>query len=54
MNDQPNAIDPLTILAQMAVQLHELYLSYVAAGFSEAQALYLVGKLIEASTGTPT
>jgi hypothetical protein len=43
--------DPLTELGQAAVQLHELFCSYVAAGFTEQQALYLIGKLISGSAG---
>lgn len=40
--------DPLTELQQGAAQAHELYLSYVGAGFDEQQALYLTGKVITA------
>lgn len=38
MNEPP---DPITGMAEMAVQIHELYESFVAAGFTEAQALEL-------------
>lgn len=44
MSPGPN--DPITDLAAMAVQLHELYESYLAAGFTEHQALYLVGRMV--------
>lgn len=40
--DKPELVDPLTELAAGAAQLHELFLSFVAAGFSEVQALQLV------------
>lgn len=33
-------------LAQAAVALNELYLSLVEGGFTEEQALYLVGRLL--------
>lgn len=35
-------VNPITALAAAAAQLHELYKSYVAAGFTEEQALRLV------------
>lgn len=38
---------PLTPLAQIAAALHELFTSLTTAGFTEAQALYLVGKHVE-------
>lgn len=38
----PLPVDPVTALAAAATQLHELYESYVAAGFTEEQALRLV------------
>ena len=34
--------DPLTDFAACAVQLHEAYTSFVAAGFTEAQAMQMV------------
>lgn len=33
--------DPMTALAQGATQMHELYDSYVRAGFTEDQALQI-------------
>ncbi|MEV8637779.1 hypothetical protein AB0395_39645 [Streptosporangium sp. NPDC051023] len=41
--------DPITQLAQGAAQLHELFMAYVNAGFTESQALYLIGQMIQAS-----
>lgn len=34
--------EPLTQLAENAIQLHEMYLSYVQAGFRDDQAFDLV------------
>lgn len=45
--DEPQ--DPITELQEGAHQAHELYLSYVNAGFDEQQALYLTGKVITAA-----
>ncbi|MGI5274856.1 hypothetical protein ACQEUU_37385 [Nonomuraea sp. CA-218870] len=47
----PEPEDPITQLAAGAAQLHELYASFVAAGFTESQALYLVGQALAASIG---
>lgn len=41
--------DPITLLGEAAAQIHEVFLSYVAAGFTEQQALYLVGQILTAS-----
>ena len=38
--------DPTTMLAQGAAQLHELFLAYVAAGFTEAQAMQVVSAMV--------
>ena len=41
-------------MAESAVAMHELFLSLVKAGFSEQQALYLVGQALRAgSSGSP-
>ncbi|MEO3856220.1 hypothetical protein [Acrocarpospora sp. B8E8] len=45
----PDPQDPLSALAAAAAQLHELFTTYVAAGFTETQALYLVGQMVAAS-----
>lgn len=39
-DDMP--LDPLSMLAAGAAQLHEAYESFIAAGFTEAQAMQLV------------
>ena len=45
MTTEPN--DPLTLLRQAAVQMHEMFKTYVEAGFTDHQALYLVGQMIQ-------
>ncbi|CAM5625861.1 hypothetical protein STENM36S_08714 [Streptomyces tendae] len=47
----PEPQDPITQLAAVAVQLHELYEAYLAAGFTEAQAFELVKVTLAASVG---
>ncbi|BFP50081.1 hypothetical protein KCMC57_64490 (plasmid) [Kitasatospora sp. CMC57] len=37
---------PLTQLAQSASAMHEMFVAQVAAGFTEAQALYLVACMV--------
>jgi len=49
----PEPEDPITLLAQGAAQCHELYMAYVGAGFTESQALYLVGQLVAAAVRGP-
>ncbi|MBZ6207560.1 hypothetical protein KVH31_13730 [Streptomyces olivaceus] len=43
--------DPITQLAAAAVQLHELYGAYIAAGFTDVQAFELVKVTLAASVG---
>lgn len=38
--------DPFSELQQAAASLHELFVSYVGAGFTEQQAIYLVGQIL--------
>jgi hypothetical protein len=45
--------DPMTQLAEGAASTHELFLSYVGAGFSENQALYLVAQFVTAAIRGP-
>lgn len=47
MSDQ-GPQDPLTGLAQAAAAIHEMFTAYVDAGFTEQQALYLVGRIVAA------
>lgn len=57
MNDNPanpqQPDDPLTVLMEGAAQTHELFRAYVDAGFTEQQALYLVGQMMRAAMGGP-
>lgn len=41
--------DPMTPMAQAGVEMHEMYTSWVAAGFNRKEALYLVGKYVAAT-----
>ena len=41
---------PLTSMGAAAVQLHEVFTAYLAAGFSRKEALYLVGLIVTTST----
>lgn len=50
-DEQETPTDPITVLMAASVQLHEQYLGYVKAGFTEAQALYLVGQIIRGLLG---
>jgi hypothetical protein len=43
--------DPLTELAAGAVQLHELFLAQVAAGFTEPQAMQIIIAVLTAGVG---
>ena len=45
--------DPFGPLAEAATVLHEILLAYVTAGFTEPQALYLVGVMITADMHKP-
>lgn len=45
--------NPFTMLAANAALLHEMYVSLVTAGFSEAQALYLVAQMCLGGKGSP-
>lgn len=40
--------DPIGTLLEGAIQLHEIYESYIQAGFNSQQALFLCGKIVEA------
>ena len=43
--------DPFGGLAANSVQIHELYLSSVAAGFTPGQSMYMIGCLLTGSPG---
>lgn len=38
--------EPLSELAASAAQIHECYMEFQRAGFTEEQALYLVGRIV--------
>lgn len=48
------AEEPLTALGEGAAQMHEMFLAYVQVGFTEQQALYLVGQALKAMLSPPT
>lgn len=43
-NDEPK--NPISALLEAAISMHELYVSFVAAGFTESQALTLVAQTL--------
>lgn len=45
--------DPISELAGAASQIHEVYQAYLSAGFTDTQALYLVGQVATGGKGTP-
>lgn len=53
MSDEQQRGEPLTKLGQSAAQLHEAYWSFVHAGFTERQALYLTAALACRHAGPP-
>lgn len=51
MGDEGMPSEPLSELAEGAAQLHELFSAYIGAGFTEQQALYLLGQIIRGVHG---
>jgi hypothetical protein len=49
----PEPRDPIVPLAAAAAQAHELYLTFVGSGFTETQALYLVGQILVGNARQP-
>lgn len=47
----PQTPDPISPLAMAAAQAHELYTTLVGSGFTEQQALYLVGQILASAAG---
>lgn len=49
MSNEPNKnlFEPLTALVEAANSLHELYISYLAAGFTTDEALKLLASMIK-------
>jgi hypothetical protein len=48
MTDDQSPADPMTQMAEGAAEVHEMFLSYVAAGFTNAQAITLVSAILTA------
>jgi hypothetical protein len=53
-NPQPGPPDPFGPMAESAVQPHQVFRSYVDAGFTEQQAIYLTGQILAASIRGPS
>lgn len=51
MNQPAGPADPMTELAAEAALHHEIYLAYLAAGFTEPQAFALIKALVTAIAG---
>jgi len=47
MSDQTPP-DPMSALQEASTQIHEMYISYIDAGFTQHEALYLIGQMIQA------
>lgn len=43
-DDDKGPDNPIGALLDAAISMHEMFTSFVAAGFTEQQALYLVGQ----------
>jgi hypothetical protein len=48
-SDEGNPEDPMTALAEGAASMHELFMAYVNAGFTSAEALQIVIAMATAS-----
>jgi hypothetical protein len=44
--------DPITQLTEGAVQMHELFIAYVSAGFTKYEALVLLGTMLRPPQST--
>ncbi len=51
MPDVPQ--EPMTLLAEGAAQQHEMFTAWVQVGFTEQQALYLLGCVLKAMLSPP-
>jgi len=49
MEPDETPADPITELMEGAGQMHEAFTTFVESGFTEKQALYLVGQMLCAS-----
>jgi len=50
----PDPQKPLTSLAESAAPMHEMFMAYRQVGFTEQQALYLIGCALKAMLSPPT
>lgn len=48
MNNDELPDDPITSAQEAAHQIHEIYLGYVGAGFTETQAFELIKAIVQA------
>lgn len=46
MSEDSNLPDEMSALIEAAVSMHEMFITLITAGFTEAQALTLVGQLL--------
>lgn len=44
--DDKGPVNPINVLLEAAISMHELYVSFIAAGFTESQALTLVAQTL--------
>ena len=51
MRDEKEPVEPFGTVLEAAIAMHELFLSYQAAGFSENQALYLCAQAVRPTAG---
>lgn len=49
MSQPGGSQDPITILMASMIQVHELFNAMQKAGFTEKQALYLIGQVMAAA-----
>jgi hypothetical protein len=52
-NDTPEPRDPFTYLVSVGIELHEMLLALVDAGFTRKEALFLVGQAVAAGVMLP-
>lgn len=51
MDDMPD--DPFSGLADMSASIHEWFITLMKGGFTERQALYLIGSIIGTMSSNP-
>ena len=50
--DDTEPVDPLSDLAKGAAAQHEIFLTYVAAGFTRAESLQIIIAMLTANIGS--